>query len=237
MHCHLDLYPNPIRVVQECKERDLYILSVTTTPKAWSGTCKLAEGSRRIQTALGLHPQLAHQRSHELELFDTLIHETKYIGEVGLDGGKEFREHRDTQLKVFRHVLKAVNRAGGRIMTIHSRACAKDVLDELVFVDGAIVLHWFSGSHSELKRAVDMGCWFSVCPPMLNTRKGRDLVSMMPANRVLTESDGPFAKRFDSSMYPWDVCFAVESLGDLWKCGQREAEQVVFNNFKQLVGK
>lgn len=36
-HCHLDLYDNPQAVVTACGKLN-YILSVTTTPKAWFGT-------------------------------------------------------------------------------------------------------------------------------------------------------------------------------------------------------
>ena len=121
LHCHLDLYPDPLAVVNKCKEKGLYVLSVTTTPSAWHGTSRIAEGCPRIRTALGLHPQLAHQRSHELKMFDELISETRYVGEIGLDGSKDFKDFREIQLKVFRHILKAVNRVGGRIMSIHSR--------------------------------------------------------------------------------------------------------------------
>ncbi|ORS97051.1 TatD family hydrolase, partial [Escherichia coli] len=111
MHCHLDLYPRPDLVAEESKRRGTYILSVTTTPKAWHGTSLLAKESQRIRTALGLHPQIAHQRSHELDLFDSLLSETKYVREIGLDGGQGFKEHWDIQLKVFRHILNSVNRA------------------------------------------------------------------------------------------------------------------------------
>ena len=79
MHCHLDLYKNPHQIVAKCKEQGLYVLSVTTTPKAWSGTNALTRGYDRIRTALGLHPQLAHERDNELELFKTLLPDSKYV--------------------------------------------------------------------------------------------------------------------------------------------------------------
>ena len=172
MHCHLDLYPEPFKVAEECNRRGTYVLSVTTTPKAWEGTCRLSEGSPRIRTALGLHPQIAHQRYQELGLFDALLSEAKYVGEIGLDGGSGFKDHWDVQLKAFRHILNAVNHAGGRIMSIHSRASATAVLDELKGIDGTPVLHWFTGTKNQLNRAIDMGCWFSVGPAMLMPKKG-----------------------------------------------------------------
>ena len=62
-HCHLDLFPDPQRVAAEAEAAGIYVLSVTTTPKAFRQTAALAKGKRHIRTALGLHPQLAHERS------------------------------------------------------------------------------------------------------------------------------------------------------------------------------
>lgn len=49
-HCHLDLYDNPQAVVTACGKLN-YILSVTTTPKAWFGT----KSSRKIISEFKLH--------------------------------------------------------------------------------------------------------------------------------------------------------------------------------------
>jgi TatD DNase family protein len=217
MHCHLDLYPEPFKVAEECKKRGTYVLSVTTTPKAWEGTCKLAQGSQRIRTSLGLHPQIAHQRFQELELFDTLLPEARYVGEIGLDGGAGFKDHWDIQLKVFRHILRSINRAGGRIMTLHSRASVGPVLDELAGIDGTPILHWFTGTKNQLKKAVDMGCWFSVGPAMLNTKNGAELAALIPRNRILTETDGPFASYNSNCLMPWDSDIAQQQLSGLWQ--------------------
>ncbi|WP_349432869.1 Qat anti-phage system TatD family nuclease QatD (plasmid) [Methylomarinum sp. Ch1-1] len=234
MHCHLDLYPDPFKIIEGCRARGTYVLSVTTTPKAWQGTSQLAEGCQRIRTALGLHPQLAHQRAHEIELFDALLPGTKYVGEIGLDASKGFKDHWDVQLKVFRHILKSVDRAGGRIMSVHSRGSAAAVLDELKGISGLPILHWFTGTPTQLKRAIDMGCWFSVGPAMLATKKGRDLVSIIPKERIVTESDGPFAKVSGKSLFPWDVDLSIKQISDIWKCDERKSEEILTNNFKQL---
>ena len=234
MHCHLDLYPNPFKVAGECKARGTYVLSVTTTPKAWEGTCKLAEGSSRIRTALGLHPQLAHQRKNELDLFDSLLPKTKYIGEIGLDGGKAFKDHWDIQLKVFRHILQSVNRAGGRILSIHSRASAAPVLDELAKSEGIPILHWFTGSVGQLKKAIDLGCWFSVGPAMLKTNRGVSLVERIPANRILTETDGPFGNINKHPLLPWETEIAEEQLSKIWRCPLQEVRNQLSLNFKTL---
>ena len=54
-------------------------------------------------------------------------------------------------------------------------------------------LHWFSGSLSELREAINMGCYFSVNTLMATSERGAYLISLMPHDKVLPESDGPFA--------------------------------------------
>ena len=157
LHCHLDLYPDAALAAKKCGESGAYVLSVTTTPKAWRGTVRLAQGHDRIRTALGLHPQIAHERIGELALFDALLPETRYVGEVGLDGSPECKPHWREQVRVFDHVLASAAQAGGRIITIHSRRAATDVLDALARPPdaGVPILHWFSGTKAELLRAIE----------------------------------------------------------------------------------
>lgn len=236
LHCHLDLYSDPIKVVATCEERGVYVLSVTTTPSAWEGTSRLVLGANRIRTALGLHPQLAHERRAELRLFDRLLPLTRYVGEVGLDGAPEFKSQWDIQLAVFDHILKACSNAGGRILSIHSRRASAAVLDLLRAYPnaGLPVLHWFSGSRRDLECAIDFGCWFSVGPAMLRSRSGRSLAALMPRNRILTESDGPFAQEKGMPLMPWQVDRAVDILGELWSISRIQAQQVILRNLRAL---
>lgn len=233
-HCHLDLHQDPHEIVRECSNRGVKVLSVTTTPSAWRGTNALAAG--QASTALGLHPQIAHERKVELGLFDDLVPLTRYVGEIGLDGGSEFKAHREDQDAVFKHVLDACSRSGGRIMSIHSRHAASAVLDSLEAHPGAgtAVLHWFSGSLGALTRAIDLGCWFSVGPAMLRGEKGRRLASRMPRDCILTESDGPFAQIGRRAVLPWEVARAVEALSHLWGSSAEETQQVLDDNLRRL---
>lgn len=237
LHCHIDLYPEPESIIYECKKRDIYVLSVTTTPKAWRGTTALLNDCPRIKAALGLHPQLAHQRAQELTLFEELSNETMYVGEIGLDGSKEFRAHIDVQKRVFRKILQICVSSGGRILSIHSRGAANDVLDELEAHpnSGKPILHWFSGNYQELKRAIDIGCWFSVGPAMLRSKKGSEISSRIPRDKILTESDGPFAKMNKKSLTPMDMPKAVEILAQLWGEPIEAVNDRLLNSFQNLL--
>lgn len=237
-HCHLDLYQDPQGVARECADRGLYVLSVTTTPSAWQGTSAIAADAPHIRTSLGLHPQIAHERVGELGLFDGLLPKARYVGEIGLDGGPEYKAYWPLQLRVFRHILGACSAAGGRVMSMHSRRATSAVLDEIEAhpAAGRAVLHWFAGTQRDLKRAVDLGCWFSVGPLMLGSAKGKALAKAMPHDRVLTETDGPFARGPDGSpLMPWDAEKAVPLLSAVWEETIESVQAKLRNNLRSLV--
>ncbi|WP_052127396.1 Qat anti-phage system TatD family nuclease QatD [Enterobacter cancerogenus] len=235
MHCHLDLYKNPNDIIEKCNEKGLYVLSITTTPKAYIGTNRLVSNNKRIKTALGLHPELAHIRHNELDIFDMLFPQVEYIGEVGLDGGRDYKQYMDVQLKVFKHILKKVHHGGGRIMSIHSRSSATEVVDQLKGIDGVPIFHWFTGSELELRNAVKIGAWFSVGPAMLNSIKGKRIIELIPKDRLLTETDGPFAKVSGKNLFPWDVEKAIAGISKIWGCHPEYVEAKIEENFRNIL--
>jgi len=235
-HCHLDLYPDPEMVVRQADEARIYVLSVTTTPKAWRRTSAMAKDCARIRTALGLHPELAHERHAELPLFEALLPQTRYVGEVGLDGAPGLKAHAEIQRKVFRTILKLASRQGGRILSIHSRRASDEVLECLRAEPnaGTAILHWFSGSQAQMRRAMDQGCWFSVGPPMSRSDRGRALLANLPRDRVLTETDGPFAQENGRALDPSDALGMTEALASAWKVPVTEVRNQLAANLRRL---
>lgn len=236
-HAHLDIYPSPEETVLEIIKRGMYVLSVTTTPSAWRGTYSLSRKYSRIKTALGLHPQIAHERISELHLFDAYINETDYVGEIGLDFSENHSAHKDVQTKAFNHILRVCENSGGKIMSIHSRRAAAEIIDTLKTYPnaGIPVLHWFSGNKSELLRAIDYGCWFSIGPAMIRSKRSLEMIKYIPKERILTESDGPFAQVEGKNVMPWDVQKVIPVLGSLWAMESREAEAQIYDNFREIV--
>lgn len=235
-HCHLDLYPDPIAVSQKAADYGVFVVSVTTTPAAWSGTLKLAAGHESIVTALGMHPQLVATRAADMEQFEGHVHETRWLGEVGLDGSPESRDSLPEQTEVFRRVLKASARAGGRLMSIHSRGAASAVLDELrAHPDAGIaVLHWFSGTLRELKDAIEIGCWFSIGEPMVRSKRGQSLIRSVPRHRVLTETDGPFVQYRGRPSYPWNINAVEDGLAQLWNVDPVSLRAQLWDNLHDI---
>lgn len=239
LHCHLDLYPDPRAVLAEAVRRRCHVLAVTTTPLAWGGTKAVIGGAPRVQIGLGLHPELVAERAREVTRFGELVPEARFIGEIGLDGSRRHRASLPLQTDVFRTILRAVADDGGRVMSIHSRGAAAETLDELERHAGAStpVLHWFSGTQRELRRAISMGCWFSVGPAMLKGEKGRKLVELMPVDRVLTETDGPFTRNGKEPLFPWDVEQAERALGLIWRMDASATRERIGDTLRVLEAK
>lgn len=237
-HCHIDLYPQPKIVIDRVIREGIYVLAVTTTPLAWRGTNELVMGVPRVRVAAGLHPELVAERQSEVEALCHLMDETQYVGEVGLDGSPKCRGSFAKQQQVFRRVLAVCAEKGGRILSIHSRGAASAVLDALEACPeaGTPVLHWFSGTKRELSRAIALGCWFSVGPTMLASAKGCALARAMPPDRVLTETDGPFANRQGNPLMPWDVLDSIAQLAPVWAISPADAAVQVTTNFRRLLG-
>ena len=236
-HCHLDLYPDPRAVLDGVDARGTYVLAVTTTPKAWRGTTRLVGDRKRVRVALGLHPEVVAQRHQEVALLCGLLPETRYVGEIGLDGSPAHRRSLELQITVFERILAECSHLGGRVISIHSRGAASQVLDALERHPGAgtAILHWFSGTTRELERAVSMGCWFSIGPAMLRSNRGRELASAMPLERVLTETDAPFTRDGDSPLMPWQAFDCLAGLEDVRGVDQLKLGKLVENNLRRLV--
>lgn len=238
-HCHLDLYPDPEGAYGRCQADQVATLAVTTTPKAFRQNQIFASKTDCVRVALGLHPHLAEERWTELPLFEGLLKETRYVGEVGLDAGPRFYKTLPRQTEVFRKILTLCAQQGGKILSIHSVRAASKVLDNLEELlppnRGAAVLHWFSGSQSELRRAIDLGCYFSVNQAMFAKARGQALIKAIPPERLLTETDGPFLEKDGEPIEPGDVRGAMGALGQTLGLPPHQTQDLLLSNLKRLL--
>jgi TatD DNase family protein len=237
-HCHLDLYPDHAAAVKDAEAAGVFTLAVTTTPRAWPRNNELAKRTKHVRAALGLHPQLIAEREDEIELWERYLFETRYVGEVGLDAGPRFFKSLDAQKRVFQHVLQRCAQAGDKIITVHSIRSAKAVLDlveaHLPPERGKVVLHWFTGTKSEAKRALELGCYFSINAAMLDNPRHVLMVRDIPLEKLLTETDGPFTKTDGRPSKPSDVSLVVEQLAQLHQTSPQAIATTVFANLHTL---
>ena len=235
-HCHIDLYHDPKAVIAETEANHIYTIAVTNTPSVYPHMQVLCNNLRYIRPAVGLHPELAAARHKELPQMWQFLSSTRYVGEVGLDYTTDDLAERDLQLRVFEQILVHCAEYGDKILTIHSRRAASDVVSAIgENYPGTIILHWYSGSMKELNRAIRYGYHFSVNFSMLKSEKGRKLVAKMPWERVVTETDGPFITISKGPSRPVHISRTIEALADLWKISVADTRERVFDNFRALL--
>ncbi|HFE8494512.1 MULTISPECIES: Qat anti-phage system TatD family nuclease QatD [Enterobacterales] len=238
-HCHLDLYPDHKEVIAECDRARVATLAVTTTPKAWQRNCELAEHSPFVRIGLGLHPQLVAEREQEVMLLERYLPATRYVGEIGLDAGPRFYKSFEAQERVFSRILYACAEQGNKILSIHSIRAAAKVLSHLeksrLHENGQAILHWFTGTVSEARRAAELGCYFSINEEMLRSVKHRKLITSLPLNRLLTETDGPFIQNNAVSIRPTDVHRTVRGIAELHGLNNEVAASLILSNLRNLV--
>jgi TatD DNase family protein len=233
-HCHVDLDPDPSALIRRCEEERIVTLAVTTTPKAWPQNRIWTAHSRYVIPALGLHPELVVDRHAEITLLESYMAEARFIGEIGLDGSPKHRRGFKQQQAIFSRMLESAERLGGRVLTIHSRRAAADVIaiiKRLTTADRVLcILHWFSDTPATARKAAEAGCYFSVNGQMLANERGRSLVKNLPLDRLLTETDSPFTAAGSRPSLPWDVRVTTRELAKLHAVQPDEMGRLVSDN-------
>jgi TatD DNase family protein len=238
-HCHLDLYPDHEALIAESDQECIATLTVTTTPKAWPRNRELAARSTHVRVALGLHPQVIAERAEEVFLLEKYLPEARYVGEVGLDAGPRFYKSLEQQERTFERVLRACAEHGAKILTVHSVRAVPKVLGylEAHMPQGRcqVILHWFTGTAADARRAAELGCYFSINAQMLRSPKHRELVAKLPGDRLLTETDGPFVQVEGRAIRPRDVAATVTELATIRSVPERTMQKIILENLNRLV--
>ena len=197
-HCHIGWFADPVAVAREAAQMGLGMLGVTVVPREFLAIRPALRDEKNVKLAAGLHPWWVQDAADCDELLDT-ISDLRFIGEIGLDASPRHLESWDAQLAAFERICTACaetsDTTAPKVLSIHAVRSANTVLDVLERTNAAercrCALHWFSGSSEELWRAVDLGCLFSLGERSLATRRGREYARILPADRLLTETDLP----------------------------------------------
>ena len=137
-------------------------------------------------------------------------------------------------------------------------SCGADAVDKLVALDlmesvglvapgapqgpqnpqsTAVIFHWFSGSGVELARAIECGCYFSINPRMLSTKRGRAYVQQIPEEKLLLESDLPPAAgaEFNAREVRALLEASLEHMAELRRCRLDSLKEKVAANSRALL--
>ncbi len=222
-HCHLyfDSFAEDLQeVLQRGREAGVRRFLV---PGVDLGTSRealsLAQAEEGVFAAVGVHPNEA--AAWEDAWLDSLREMAQApavvaIGEIGLDYYREYTPHA-VQGRAFERQLHLAADLGLPVV-IHSRNASgsgqaiEDILGLLERWaarweslapqrrDRRGVLHSFSGSEGQARRAIEMGFYIGITGPVTfrNAARLQAVVRSLPLERLLIETDSPFL-----SPHPW----------------------------------
>ena len=179
-----------------------------------------------LHATAGVHPHHAHEYD---DATDALLRElasmphVKAVGETGLDYFRNFSP-RPAQRAAFERQL-AIAIECGKPLFLHQRDAHADFIACMDAVRGRIglaVVHCFTGERAELEDYLARDFHIGITGWICDERRGahlRDLVGLIPADRLMIETDAPYllprdlvprpAHRRNEPMYLAHVCAAV----------------------------
>lgn len=215
------------------------IVNVSASLHEIQETLKLIDRFPFIYGAAGVHPDdtkdLNEENFHEIRR--AAMHEKMLaIGEIGLDYYWDASDH-ETQKKWFLRQLELAKELDKPVI-IHSREAAQDTLDMIRQAGGPdfnMVIHCFSYSTEIAREYLNMGYYLGIGGVVTykNGRKLKEVVSYMPLDRILLETDAPYlspvpfrGKRNSSEK----IHYVAEEIARLKNVSQEEVLEAAWNN-------
>jgi len=252
VHCHLnhDDYKGILdEVITRAKEVGVkaIVTSGVNVPTNRAALA-LAEKYDIVQCTLGMYPidllGVSEDESgmeRQLEPFDLdkefeFVKENKDkilgIGEVGLDYHWDKEKH-DEQKKNFQKIIEFVEKIKLPIV-IHSRKAEADCVEMLESSKiKKVDLHCFGGRKHLIKKAADLGFYFSIPTNIVKLQHFQTMVEIVPLGQILTETDGPWL-----SPYPGKVnesAYVLESIKKIAEIKGMVAEETANQVFKNYM--
>ncbi|HAA56566.1 MAG TPA: hydrolase TatD [Myxococcales bacterium] len=188
-------------VIQRAKDAKVSTLILTGTCESSSrAALELAQSyPEMMYSTAGVHPHDAKEWTPQTEAFiNTLAMQDQVvaIGECGLDFNRDFSP-RPKQEEVFeRQIQLAIQHK--KPLFLHERDAQQRFLDILTpyrdqLVDA--VVHCFTGTKKTLTAYIDLDLHIGITGWICDERRGthlRQIVSLIPQNRLMIETDAPF---------------------------------------------
>lgn len=203
-HCHLDKLETLEDAFQIARESGLE--GMVTIGTRWSRRQEQKDliahttPELKIWGAIGTHPDYAHEEA--LPDLDEMVDALNApgivaVGEAGLDYFHGTEEVRPAQHVTFRRHIEAA-RVTSLPLVIHARQADDDVAailrDEHAKGAFPFLLHCFASGKALAETALELGGYISFSGLLTFPKCGeiREVARMVPADRMLVETDSPF---------------------------------------------
>lgn len=250
-HCHLN-YPGLVEhqqaVLERARARGLTaMLNIATRESEWDAVLATAEREPDVWATVGIHPNEADAHPHvdTAKLVARAAHPRVVgIGESGLDYHYDHSGPEQQQASFRAHI--AACRETGLPLIVHTRDAEADTIailrDEMDKGAYPGVIHCFTASRDFADKALELGLYISISGIVTfkNAKEIQDTARIIPADRLLIETDAPFLAPVPHRGKPGEPGFVADTLAFLAQLRGEAPEALAertATNFHTLFGK
>jgi len=151
--------------------------------------------------SMGIHPFDADIVDQQFgSSYEDLIKDANLIGEIGMDACwcDTLFEDQERAFVMSLDLAKKYNKP----IILHTKMMEARIYEILKDYDLDMVIHWYS-CDKYVREFIDLGCHFTVGPAIFVDENVRNMVKLLPLDRILVETDGVeaiewlFKKKFD----------------------------------------
>jgi len=247
-HSHLDMLVQKTSDIPSFLETEFRdgldaLVHVSTDPFIHTACFPfLQAGGKEVYPVCGLSPAFQGHAQESLYNLNLIARSCQIfaIGETGLDYSRSpSAADRENQGDLFRRQLELAGNHGLPVV-IHTRDAAADtlrILDEFPSIRGMI--HCFTGDAAFARALLERGFMlsFSGVATFANAAPVREVVPLVPADRLLVESDAPYLApvpfRGQKNRPAW-TAHTLRVIAGLRGCTFERAAETTANNARRL---
>ena len=188
-------------------------------------------------------PSIEEELDSDIKQLENMIRNTKKvvaIGEIGLDYNWN-SDNKDMQRKAFIKQIELANNLNLPI-SIHTRDAIDDTISIIkneVDIQAGGILHCCPFNRELVKHGLEKGLHiaFGGTCTFKNSKNAKEIVQMVPMERILIETDSPYlapeplrGTRNDSS----NLKYIVDKIGEFKKMSSEEIARITYENAKKL---
>jgi len=242
-HAHLDdekLFPFLDEIIKKAVN---FGVNLIVSPSVnLSSAFKVIEISKRFKNILpmiGIHPsEIDSFKDEDINELEKIIKNEKIIGigEIGLD--YTYNTDKNKQREIFEKQLYLAEKYNLPVV-IHIRNTLDDVFNILKNYKIIPIWHSCTGNLKEIEKFLEIGGYlsFSGIITFKNAHKLREVVKVVPLERIFLETDSPYLTpepyrgKINEPSY---VKFIYQKFAEIKNIEFNELERIIENNFKKL---
>ncbi|WP_288221423.1 TatD family hydrolase [uncultured Clostridium sp.] len=238
-HTHLDFFEENIdKAISDINENEILTLANSMDIESYIKNKEYSKKSKFIKPCFGIHPWKAAEYKENLEKLIPYIEESEIIGEIGLDYlWVEDKNTFEPQRKVFNFILKeSVKR--NKVVNLHTKDAEEEIYEALKkFNYSKAIIHWYSGDIETLEKYIELGCYFTISVDMDYSEKTNEVLSKIPIDKLLLETDGPTALEWVNGEYgyPSEIKRVYKKVAEFKKVNIDFLLKQVEKNFNKLI--